>query len=74
MFWIFLASTLISKNMFFSSFIVGFEKLAFKTYYNALIVRDTSAILVVGTALFQEVGAKNYFYISFIKTLLVFNV
>jgi hypothetical protein len=48
MFRIFLASTLVSKNMFLSSFIVAFEEIGFKTYYNASILRDTSTILTIG--------------------------
>jgi hypothetical protein len=61
MFQIFLASALVSKIMFLSSFYVGFEKTNFKVYYNASIVRDTFAILAMSTHLFQDVAAKTTF-------------
>jgi hypothetical protein len=72
MFWIFLASTLVSKIMFFSSFIVGIKKRSFKAYYNASIVRDTFVILAARTCLFQ--GTLNYFCILLGRTLLILNV
>jgi hypothetical protein len=72
MFWIFLASALGLKNIFLSSFVVGINKQGFETYYNASVVRNIFAILVIRTRLFQ--GTLNYFYISLGKTLLIFNV
>jgi hypothetical protein len=72
MFWIFLASTLVSKNMFLSSFIVSIEKQGFGAYYNASIVRDIFAILATRTCMLQ--GTLNYFYISFKITLLILSV
>jgi hypothetical protein len=74
MFQIFLASTLISKSMFLSSFVVGFEKPSFGTYYNASIVRDSSVILILNTCLFQNVVAKNYLCISLGRRFLIFSV
>jgi hypothetical protein len=62
MFHIFLTSTLVLKNMFLSSFVIGIEKQAFRAYYNALIIRYTFAILAMRTRLFQ--GTLNYFCIS----------
>ncbi len=72
MFQIFLASALVSKNMFLSSFVIGIEKRAFVAYYNSLIVRDTFVILATRTRLFQ--GTLNYFYISLRITLLILSV
>jgi hypothetical protein len=74
MFQIFLASFLVLKIMFLSSFYVGIEKANFKAYYNASIVRDTFAILATSTLLFQDVTTKNYFYISLGRTLLIYSV
>jgi hypothetical protein len=74
MFPIFLALVLVLENMFLSSFIVGFEKPSFETSYNASTIRDTFAILVANTCLFQGVVVKNYFCISFGRTLLILSV
>jgi len=60
--------------MFLSSFVVGFEKPSFGTYYNASIIRDSSVILILNTCLFQNVVAKNYLCISLRRTLLLFSV
>jgi len=54
MFQIFLTSALVLKNMFLSPFVIGIERQAFVTYYNALIVRDTFAILAMKTIYFKE--------------------
>jgi len=59
MFPIFLTLVLVSENMFLSSFVLGFEKPSFKTSYNASTIRDTFAILIINTYLFQGVVAKN---------------
>jgi len=72
MFRTFLTSTLVLKNMFLSSFMVGNEKWGFGAYYNASIIKITFIILATRTHLFQ--GILKYFYILFGKTLVILRI
>jgi hypothetical protein len=73
-FRIFLRSFLILENMFFSYFVVGFEKPSLRVHYNASIVRNTSTILATSTHLLQDMVATNYFCILLRRTLLILSV